>query len=74
MSDATKADNRTASASPLSLSLPIDEIERNIDAQTPDVVPEATPAAEPEDPELAATADAFVADVLAMDNEQCADA
>ena len=72
MSDPTQPDNRAASASPLSLSLPIDEIARDIDAQTPDTAPEAPPAAEPEDPELAATADAFVADVLAMDDEQAA--
>ena len=72
MSDPTEPDNRTAPASPISLSLPVDEIERDIDAQTPDPGQQQASEPEPEDPELAATADTFVADVLAMDDAQAA--
>ncbi|WP_348762495.1 toxic anion resistance protein [uncultured Salinisphaera sp.] len=74
-----QARHQTRAASPLSLSLPIDDIERDIDNQTSaSAADEAKASADatqdPEDPELAATADRFAADVLAMDENEAATA
>ncbi|MDA3920869.1 MAG: toxic anion resistance protein [Salinisphaera sp.] len=57
-------DTQAAERSPLSLSLPVDEIATEIEPERP--------ARKPEDPELASMADAFVADVLAADESEAA--
>ncbi|MGN8160253.1 toxic anion resistance protein [Salinisphaera sp. RV14] len=69
--DTTPDRDRGAHAprSPLSLSLPVDEIASEIESES-----RPRPEAEAEDPELARTADAFVADVLAMDEAEAASA
>lgn len=58
----------TPPRSPLSLSLPVEDIAREVETQAGESVGSV------EDPELAATADAFVTDVLAMDESQAATA
>ena len=60
---------RRATRSPLSLALPVEEIADEIESET-----RSRPEAGAEDPELARTADAFVADVLAMDESEAASA
>lgn len=62
-------DDRRAPRSPLSLSLPVDEMAGEVEAESQPRVDAAAA-----DPELAATADAFVADVLSMDETEAATA
>lgn len=62
------ADGHRPATSPLSLELPVEEIARDIQNDE-----RPAPAAEPEaDPELAATADGFVSEVLSMNAEEAA--
>ncbi|MES1954497.1 toxic anion resistance protein [Salinisphaera hydrothermalis] len=62
-------DDRRTPRGPLSLSLPVDEIASEVEAESRPRVEAAA-----EDPELARTADAFVADVLSMDETEAATA